>query len=804
MADKKASGYLGSIVDSYTDTSKQFTFASDSASISTKENDPKWMLQNLKAMFALYVRNQCGIGYTGITDMQNNRAYAAGAQTIQKYKNQLMDDPSGNGNVGDTIGGNGHDRRGLLNINWEVVSELPKLKRIVIAMAESTKYDVEVNAIDVNAGIERERIKFDAIMRNLLSAVYKEAEISMQTGQPGDMFSGSTIEEIEFAAKTGNLKLQTEIAIQNFLKASFEESGWDTDILDKLVGDIFENNKAACKDYIDPQTGRVKQRYVDITRLIIQYNRTNNYKDSMFAGELRQITIREARSMTNLSEEELIAMAIQYNGIAGNTIDNAVSINGYWDAQKQNFLYDEFLVWVLDGEMISNDEIRFTKKTDKSGTERFYREVKTTNGNIISKPARLYKGTWIVGTEFVYDFGPANYIVRDNQRPRLSYHVFIQDGPSIVQTLIPLADMYCLNWYKLQNAIAMAPPAGLAIEFKSLQNVMLGGKKLSPQEIIRMRTQTGYMPFSQTNIFGKVTSAGFPFQEMGGGVGAAFNEFIQMFNQFERISQRISGFTDIASAVTPKAESGLGVNELSWQSASNALQAMFKGAMYLKKSVAENCAKRIQLIARYKDEGYSAYTNTIGAYNMLALNITSDKSLHELGIFISTTPASELKQNVVQGALEAMRAGKNGSPGIDMADYLQILQAVDQNNIKYAQALLTFKIKKAEERAEQMQRENMMLNGKNMQEQEMLKAKAAQEEMKAKYDYELRNNVVAETLKQHAELAAEERSLVQTIVQNTINYFNEEAQAKQAAKQEALAGIEQQILGQGQENMPAA
>lgn len=754
-----------------------------------------YALASCRAVLQYYVTNQCGILYADQARFNLNRMYGDGEQPVQIYQEMLglnTEDINGNGDTGNN--GNNVARKGWLNVNWKVISQIPKLMKIVIGMSDAVDYIPTPLAIDEVSGVEREELKWKTWLETQLGPV-KQAMAEMQ-GMPYEepLFVPKSIQELEMYEETGGIKLPIEAAVEKILTSAFYESDWDKEVAQKIIADLFNLNVGAAKDYVDPFTQKCKARYVDPAKLIIQYSKTHEYKDSQFAAELVEYTIKQVVAENpDITEEQILAVAGMYDGWMTNTKGDYDYTNAPFSTERygldaQNVL--SYKITVADVEWIGVNKKRANKKKDKSGTDRYFPDEK---GNTETSYMTVYKAKWIPGTDIIWDYGQAYDIPYDRmeKRPLLSYHVSRVQGKSFTETLIPMADMYCINWFKFQNAWAMAPPAGLAVEYTSLINMKLGEKTLSPKDILALRMQTGTFPYKNTNIFGKMQSGGFPFQELQGGLGRQADEFFRAFDFFAKLEQELAGFTSIAAANTPSKDALVGVQQLAYEATANVLRPLMKSFVNIKEKVSRNIARRGQVIAKYNPKGYTAYQGTIGGGSLEVLKISADRPLADIGIMIRVVPQSA-KQFLQELLAQAMRPGKDGDMGITYGDALFIRRMIDAGQLIQAEMWLSYKQKKAQDQKEKFAQQNAQVNGEQARETEAMKFEKQKEMITHEANEQIRTEYWKSLFTQDATLQQKEiesyQSYLDTILASVSN--NQDRQLAQPP-QEAMEVIAQ-------------
>lgn len=687
--------------------------------IPKEEKGAEWHLRYAKAILSLYYRNRGAIMFSEVEDIIKNRKYAIGQQDITRIKNQFNLGSEPEAINASTPYSAESARKGMANVNWEVVSEIPKLLSIITGIALKEKTTIGVYAADERSTTEKQKRKWDIWLASEANKVVRELGVGEMEEQVE--FQAESVEELEMFASLGGVKMAIEVNLQKAISMVFRDSNWDEELVRKIIFELFANNMAATKDYVDID-GRVKTRIVDIAKAIYEYSPTYNYTDMQFAGEVVMRSIKEIRLMTDIPEQELYTIArtsADFSILASNISTDYTRPNA-----DGSYLYDSFRIPVLECEFLNTNCDFYKTKTDKRGIERTFKEDYIKNfdeskGKAIKRISELtvQKCSYIIGTEHIYDWGEV-MAGAPGEKPRLSFNFVRIEGPSMVNRLIPLADAYYLNWVKFQNALAMAPPAGLAYEWDSISNMMLGGGKLKPRDFFRMRMQGGNVPYKSSDPFGRPTGH-LPFQELEGGIGRQFDEFFRSFELFDALTQRITGFTDIAAAVSPGERQGKAVTEMSYEATINALFPILNRVATIKKMVAETSGYTIQAIAR--SVGYETYYQIFGENTIEILNLGKEEGMARIGITMIPIPTTAARSGVLEAAQIAMQSGKNGVPLITMADYLFIKRMLDMENIRLAEMYLVYKEAKTKQQQEMVSQQTIAAQAQAVIEQEKQK-----------------------------------------------------------------------------------
>lgn len=696
----------------YKDKQNRYPFPTDDIDPKDKlkaEYCKKWA----EATYSIHVRDQGGISYSRIADYDLYRLYGEGRQPTEKYLNYLC--PKGKDGK----------RQGFYNISWDIFSVLPKFKAIVMGMFDRIDHDIVADAIDENSGAEKQNmeleVKAEKMLRDLLAPF--EQMIDITTDGKDFPVVPDTAEELEMFKDMGAFKLKTEIAMEKAIKYSFHISKWK-EIKRKMYGDLFDLGVAASRDFTDRYTNKSKARYVDPGRLVVRYSANDEFDNADYAGELVDYTMSRLKKEvgTDISIEELEEIITKY------TPDSNISYNiqdyggqGYDNLYSLYDHYNDLIIKVLDIEWKSVDGMVQESKTTAYG-ETFvynkpysYRTKEDTDYRKvrIAKRMNIYRCKWIVGSNFVWDYGQQYDIVRtdDKKDVKLSFNIFRLSRKSIVAQLIPVVDSMQLAWLKFQNSLAKAAPEGLAIDVAALENISIGGNKLTPLEVLTIRQTTGDLIYSATTHHSQVVSpgAGRSIIPIEGGAGKALTEQLLVMDKGIEWIRHITGISEIGDGSAPPPGALVGTTQVAAQATNNILHNLYMGYRSIKERTANNIAKRIQITARYKN--IEGYYDVLGKHNMETIKIGSELSLADYGIILSLRPTDAEKQSIIDGALAAVTAGT-----LEYSDYTYLVRQLQTGSTKYAEQWLKYKEKKNKEQQSLLQQENMQLN-QQMQEQ---------------------------------------------------------------------------------------
>jgi len=726
-------------VEKYKDPDMAFSFPSDNIDPANKGKE--WCRKWCEAIYADYVRDRSLIPYSRRNDYALLRLYGQGNQPTTKYMDLLC--PKEPGEI---------ERKGWMNISWDILSVAPKFRRLFVGMFEKMEHDIICTAVDPMAVEEKMEEKWGIWADKQLEEFFARFDKAM-----GDIPSGEvedlpqSLQELEIFMDEG-FKLSVERVMEMGLNYAFYLSEW-REIKKSIIEDFFDLGIGACQDYVDVETQKVKVKYLDPTQLIVRYSRSRTFDNIDHWGYVEEMTISEIREMApEFTEEELRNIARTFCGYGANPESyqwEYYSGRGNIDnSGGEMWRYDTFKVCVLFAEWISDDYHTFQVRKTGDGAERTFSEnIGFKKGGSDKRRVEkmrkrmVYKARWIVGSQHMFDYGYQHDIPRPGKKEvSLSLNIYKVADKSILASIIPNLDNFQLTWLKLQNAIAMAAPQGLSIETSVLDNITIGGKKMNELEVLTIRRQTGDLLYRATTHHSETLSpmASRPVTPLEGGIGNQLQEFIGMLELNIKHIRDLTGMNEISDASTPNPYQPVQTSKLAVEATINSIQPVYSGYVYLKEKAAKNMCLRYQIVARYGNvEGYYP---ALGKSNMEIIKITADVSMNEFGIKLQMRPTDDMKMLIRSAAEVSLQKGA-AQGGINYSDYLFIARILDGGNLKYAQMVLASREKRNEQKAQMLQQQNMELNAKTAQETEQVKSKLLIEtEMaKAQAQIELEN-----------------------------------------------------------------
>jgi len=695
--------------------------------IDPSQKGKDWCLSYAKASWSDYSSH-------GTQSFNNNRGtypkikdYAQGNQSVNKYKQLMNVDEAGN--------------ESWIAIDWSVLPIVPKFRRIALGKLSKTEYNITATPIDAMAQSDVEKYyKTKKATMDLRNAAAQSMpgmeEFSALKGKPGDPTNDEELEmHMSFTYKH-NAAIEMEQGIDLIFHTN------DMEEKRKQINEyLFDFGVAGYKEYID-SNGAVKVRVINPAKILISHSNKRDFSDKIHVGEVTEMSIADLkqRAGNQFDEKDYQDISERFSGRKGsqrmNTSNNAFSKN-----------YDDSKILVLEMEFFSVDQMVHESRTDKRGNKRFGRagynsQNKRKNKYVRSSYKTVYKISWIVDSEYCYDYGLCSDMKRVKSNlmdTDLSYHIFAPDFHNmkplgIMEQLIPIADQIQISWYRLQNTINQARPKGIMIELGALEDIPLGagGQQMKPMDVIDLFNKTGTLVYRKNDIGGKATNYK-PIEELENGLGRDAMTYYQVIQNNIEMIRQITGLNEFTDGSTPDARSLTTTAKLAAQATNNALAHIEQGERRLLERLASAVIVRLQ--DSVKKNPIEGYVRALGRNTMEFFKLSPSVSKHEFGVKIEDRPTEEVKARLMGILQNSVAQGQ-----VDFEDAVYIEQIT---NLKQAQQVLSYRIKKKKEEAQANAQKQQEMNGQIQQQS----AQAAEQSKQQTLQMEMEGKMQMEKLK---------------------------------------------------------
>jgi len=685
--------------------------------IDPREKGRDWVLQYCKAAWSSFENdNPREIFYHARYRYEVIMQYAVGNQSINKYRPLMQVDEASN--------------EDWLNIDWSVMPIVPKFRRIALGKLNKVGYNIVATPIDSLANEEvqdyfatlKAKIQLREEAAKLDPSLLETPALQLMPNEAKDM------EELEMQMNY-TFKHQMAIEAEMGIKLVLEQNQIEK-LREGIRQDLFDYGVSGYKEYID-SNGAIKIRKVNPRNILINNCKNKDFSDAAYIGEITEMTIADLKQMAGnqFSEQEYEEIAKKHVGFLGNPKEWPSSLSVY------NKGYDRFRIRILDLEFFSVNEMVFEQRIDRRGNKVYARGKYDDKNKRKDKFERVaykvvYKGKWIIGTDYIFDYGLCTNMKRAKSSlmdTQMSYHLMAPEfwdmkAYGIMPYLLPMADAIQIAWYRLQNAINQARPKGIMIEMGALEDIPLGagGKRLTPMKVLDLYNKTGTLVYRKSDPQGRMSNYK-PIEELENGLGRDVMNYWQIIQNNIQLIRDVTGMNEMTDGSTPDPRTLTTVAKLAYEGTNNALTNIVQGEKQLLESLSNAIILRLQDVAAEGE--VKGYVRALGSNTMKFFKASPNLGLYEFGIFLEDKPTDEeramLQQQVMAG---------QGNGMLDIEDAI-VIQNTD--NLKVAQQLLAYKIKKRRKEEEDKAMRMQQMNVQVQQESAMVAEQAKQQTIQA-------------------------------------------------------------------------
>jgi hypothetical protein len=670
-----------------------------------------WISQYIKAAwndFTKYYPNQL---YNGRESYHETKMYMLGKQSTNKYRKLLSPRDAANGDSS------------WININWDILPIIPKFRRIAIATLSKADFSINIDAIDPIAQDDKVNFYSQNAARITLRQEFEKQGLDKDMIPPPDVDVESIKELDMYMEYSYKHRMATEM--EQALEVVNTQNNFDQ-IVDRLIEDTHDYGICCTKDFFDA-AGTIRTRRVNPSNMIMSYSTSPTFEDVQYIGEVIEMTIADLKDIagSQISEMDYEKIANKYVGKIGNPAVLKDVNNDY----ERN--YDGFRVKVLDLEFFSTNSMILEERLNSKGNTVVGRASKVKKNRTDKKYSKtdykvVYQGKWVVDTDIFFDCELQTNMKRAKNSMTdavLSYHVAAPDiyqmsTYSIGQQMKPIADQIQIAWYKLQNVILRARPRGIMIELGALENVPLGrgGQALKPMEIIDLYNQTGNLVYRRLDDQGQASNYK-PIEELDNGIGNEATQYFNIINQNIQLLREIIGFNEITDGSTPDPRTLNGVAKYAAESTNNSLDFIKRAVRGLIERLSYSLMIRVQDSAQYGN--IKGYVRSIGGSSVEFFKLDPNVSAYELGLTVTSKPTEFEKEKLARRVEQAIQSNQ-----ITLADAMMIERL---DNMKYAELMLAYRIKKNQEDVQKRSLEAQEMNAKVQQESALVAEQAKQQ-----------------------------------------------------------------------------
>lgn len=671
--------------------------------IDPAQKNKDWILKFAKAIMFDAGRQSHKLFWLNGGRYDEQTAYAMGRQSNAKYLTLSEIDES--------------EEDTDLPVDFSVRGPAVKLMDILHSKVHQLRYSPIATPIDMTSRTRNDqlyaRTKAKLVMKQLLAQgdpdLANSPMLQMGPGEPQDL------EELEMRFMNGEQFNRSKDAELLISLAHWENKVNDV-IRKETITDLRDHGVTVVKDGLNGST-RPDLRRVDLRYFVCNYCHKPDFSDMWYGGEL--VPVKMETLYKHFTGQEMEQIKAAQGGMCGffptgpnNRMPTMMEVCGN---RKTHAL-------VFDFEFLSYDVKAWETGKSKYGNPQISRSNvekanKRPDSHVVKDVCVLYRGKWIVGTDLIYEAGPAENQKRSPDPRRmaktsLSYKAIAMKMkdmicPSYMDRMIPLIDDYMMNNVQVQKIRNSIIPNGFDIDMDALEGVgiNLSGKDMQPEDLLLFFRRKGILIKR-----GKGMSANNPNAKAINPIQNSWvGDLLELYNERQFIKNEMKddlGLNDITDGSTPKERTLNGVASLAAEGTNNAMYPLIEADRILGGHLSQVAMYRVQQSIRITGD-YSGFMPAINENTLMFVKADGNLGLEDFAIMVEARPTDDQKQWLI-GKMEQ----SFGQGVLDISDAITVLNTF---TLKQAEQILAYRCKKNRELMEQ---------NKMMQQQALAQAQA--------------------------------------------------------------------------------
>ena len=634
---------------------------------STLKQQKKWCLQNAEA----HHYEDSGTKPTDRPSRRRNstytrmRSYARGQQSQNQYKESLCFTSEENKKKNINVS--------YRNVNFEILKVVPKIRGVLVNKMVNQRLNIRCLAIDPTGISIRRKQKAKLlefiINKEAIEAFEELSKMQLERPVPEGEEPPLNMNEVDPYIDM-NPKDVACMEVIDFLHQSFYENDWDQ-LGEEIAGDLVDCGVGGTLQYIDVDN-KIKFRRLDPERVITNKCIYPDFRDLKRFGEYVEMTVGDLKKETRgmFTDEKYQEIANKYSDGAYKGPATEYMKDDY------SYTYDREKVLVLNELWYSVDTETHVEFKNEAGNLRVkqqnpnyvpFKGDQTVNGGnglsdeeyammnggkkqvIRTQVKNVYRCSWVVGTDIVYNFGLLPNMLRSatNAQDTIMPVVLIStDFMSTMELIEQPEDQVQLNWLQFQNHIAASKPPGIAIEMHALAGLSRNKTvKIDPKEAIQQYVESGNIIYNGRDQHGNPLQQ-MPFLELKNGLSDGATQHFSLILQFIDLIKNMVGLNALTEGQAPPERLQNGVAQLSWGAADNALSHLNRAYKKVYERTARNLFYLLQNnIQRMTPDELS---ESLGAETYKYFMLNSDLALRDMGIKLEEGPDDQTREKVSQ------------------------------------------------------------------------------------------------------------------------------------------------------------
>lgn len=744
--------------------------------IDPEKKDKAWTLQSVKSIYSDFNKNCQFLFYNNRIRYDNVVNQIQGIINPSKYLGLVDQNVSHNTNLTSL----NHDKR-LLNL-------LSKYFRLLLGKLNDVGFDITIKPN--NSLARNQNDEYRTLMKTFmeLNKILKDNNI----GKIEDFIGQSGF---DIPDNNEELEIQMQMSKPNQLAMFLKRAIREINYLDSIDQKFYESDYnltafgASAIETTINQNGVPTREVVDPRDLLVGYSNTEDFRDVSEIGKFRMATINDIRAEDKdgtLSKEDLKAIESYCLGRYGNDYSLSMRMGSGYSNQGDE-LFGKYRTLLVDIYFYSWDEqVHVAKKDTKNGNLtviqqkiNYYRgreaeyAAKYPDRKLYrTATQRIYKATWVVGTDYIYNYGPMPCSGDGIYKPALPITLnapLIKNGRtvSIIEEMLTIVERANEFWQKMGESLAKARPVGFELDVDSLMAATAGlaDQGYNFEKVLELIMENNIVLKSTKGMGGKgmggIANGNKPFEERYGGLGPDFKGYYEGLQSCIALLQEISGFSSVAAS-SPTKYQGKKVAELAIQSADYAIKHLPRAKKSLYENVMQNSVRALIDSINYGDAEVLRQYIGDNAFQF----IKDNASAYECMLMTEFRPTDEDWQHIYEAANIAIKMPLEQG-GIAYPDYIKVVEA---ETIEEAEQIMRLLYNRNIKKYQQQQQQAIQSNGEQQRLSAQQAAQAKQQElaMELQHEKELINmKTAAELDLKHADfLYLKEEKILEGLIKD--------------------------------------
>lgn len=676
-----------------------------------EKEEADYILQYGRKMYSDFQNNQY-FGYADRAIKLKNKSYRLSEEDTSIYISKS--NPSGD--------------IAYSNLDYSPVSLVPAFVDTIVNSILDKGFEITVHARDRMTSDRREQEK-NKLTGQMLGKAFSEKLSSMFGVDVREKNAPTSKEEVDLKMETEYTD-EMEIALEQGIR-EVRLMNHSKEIDRYICDDLVTCGEGVVKVNLN-KNGEIKYRYIDDVNFFRSYSKDPDNRRLKHAGHVTTMTIAELRDRVReedgWDEKRWEEIAGTVNDAKHGTSDGtAINLNerrgdkNWWDSVDVDVVEFEFIDFNYENYEIKETEYG-SYVYEKDDNYMQSDEVAENRELIRDSYQVVYKGSWIRGTDYLFDYGRVHNISinpNDFYTANLSYIVYSMYGRSVVEKIIPYIEQVQLIHIRMQKLSSRVRPDGIAIDVSVLENAVMNGNGgyFSPLELSEMYDETGNLLFRSRNEDPDMPQGRPPVTKLDTSIRDQLSTLIDMYNHQVQQIRLVSGVNDFRDGTNTHPKTLVGVQEQSMRASNNATYAIDTALYDITTRTAERTVEYFQDVVSNK-ESRDRYERILGTEAIEVFERIQDVPIDLISLDIQFEPTIEEKASLQKHVEIAL-----GKELIAIEDSIMIMRV---DNINIGERMLIQRKLKLKEEREEMMAKQAEEEGKAREAEQQAKQKQAQ------------------------------------------------------------------------------